>query len=590
VDSDIASALELLRSVHRSLSTVEFIPGTKAEALGSERVARAARIVESKLIPEFERAFAFPPVVAVLGGTNVGKSTLFNAVLGADVSSVDPRAGHTTSPVAAGGADADAVLAAVMKGYRAEPAGERAGTDAREGCVSVKELATPGGALFIDSPDVDSALSAHHARAFDALVASDVVLFVTSPTKYNDKRCVEFLLDAIAMGKRIVVLFNLLPAPAGGTSTPRADILDDFGRSVLARLPAGCDRPDVVEFGAGGEFGSGTREVRALIDRLAADAPALERDVAFRGMAYLGEHLRPALASLREQAEAVQATVRSVDETAARVEAEYEAFLRRREFVDLGVVLDRVIDHFRIPVLSSVTGAISGAFRWVFGASSPDDRRKDEWRAIARKEAELLTGARVAFAASLEGRASEDVAGRLYRDVVDVEYFARDLAAAWSASEPERERVYDQWLREFEAELLTWIASHPAARRILRTLKVVLELGTGVLVAVLTGGLGPGDLVAGPVAVAAAEYLVNALGRTIVGRRREEYVALRRSTLAAHANRILFDPIRCRLPSSPRIEQVERLEREQRWLAETSARQRVAPRGGARAEKGRRER
>ncbi len=112
-----------LKGLAGSLSALKFVAGTAAERGRSEVLARASRLASSKLLVELERDFAPPVVAVVAGGTNVGKSSLFNALVGQAVSSVDPRAGHTAMPVAAGPEGSREMLSALLPEYTIVDAG-----------------------------------------------------------------------------------------------------------------------------------------------------------------------------------------------------------------------------------------------------------------------------------------------------------------------------------------------------------------------------------------------------------------------------------------------------------------------------------
>ena len=109
-------------------------------------LARARRLAEHKLLAELHRSFAPPVVVAVAGGTNVGKSTMFNAILEDEVSSVDARAGHTVCPVVAGGTDAADLTTVLLPDYRTVHGTKVAGNIADAGSLYLAEVSTPGGA------------------------------------------------------------------------------------------------------------------------------------------------------------------------------------------------------------------------------------------------------------------------------------------------------------------------------------------------------------------------------------------------------------------------------------------------------------
>ena len=566
----------LLGAVSTALGEAAFLPGTSPEAPGMRALGRAKRIVESKLAVEVEADFATPLVAAVLGGTNVGKSTLFNATLESAVSSIDPRAGHTVCAVAAAPAASCEAATRLFSGYRVVEGRAGAGADVDDDCVFVAETPTPGDAVVIDSPDVDSALNVHHVRAYDALIASDVVLFVTSPTKYNDKRCVDVLRDAIAMGKRLVVLFNLLPpeddAARGGS---RGEILRDFSRSV-----PGARTAEVLTFaavpGAGPddvarELAAGAGAARAALTEAAASRAKTKRSVCAAGAAYLVQYLKEPLAELRAQAQSLDATRAAGDRIASGARDDYLAYLRGREFLELEVVLRRLLDRFRVPVLDDALDLISAVPRWLAGAilrrPTLDDRMAAADAERRDKELELLGRARVAFAKSLEERSGDEAARYLYGRIVSVDYFTRDLAADLAARDEARSSERAAWLKGFEGELVGTIESSPGVRTLIKSVRAVLELGSGIAAAVLTGGIGTGDLLWAPAAGKAAQAIVSTVGNRYFDDKRREYVRLQAASFEAAAEAALFARLREGIPTTPRVDVVEELSRDVRRLA-----------------------
>jgi hypothetical protein len=539
------------------------------------RIGRAKRIVDAKLVAEVSAGFASPLVAAVLGGTNVGKSTLFNAMLGSAVSSIDPRAGHTVCAVAAAPKAAREAASTMFAGYRFIEAAQKAGANVDDDCVFLAEATTPGGAIVIDSPDVDSALNVHHIRAYDALIASDIVLFVTSPTKYNDKRCVDVLRDAMSMGKRIVILFNLLPpeddAARGGS---RGEILGDFAKSV-----PGARAAEVLTFtsvpGAPDEVARELAVVakgaRAAVEDAAASGGKTKRSVCASGASYLVAFLEEPLAELRAQALSLHATRAAVERIAAQARDDYGAYLRGREFLELEIVLRRLLDRFRVPVLDDALDILSALPRWLAGAilrrptledriAAADAQRRD-------KELELLGRARVSFAKSLEERSGDEVARGLYESIVQVDYFTRDLAAALASGNDERGGARAEWLKEFEGELMSKIESSPGVRTLIKSVRAILELGSGIAAAVLTGGIGAGDLLWAPAAGKAAQAIVSAVGNRYFDAKRREYVRLQAESFEKASDEVLFARLREGVPDEPRLEAVDGLTRDVKRLA-----------------------
>ncbi len=112
-------------------------------------------------------------VVALVGGTGVGKSTLLNALGGAIVSSASARRPTTGSPVAWVAADAVAEVRPLL---------DRLGIG-QPVTHSRKDL---GRVVILDLPDVDSLESGHRAAVETVLPKLDVVAWVVDPEKYAD--------------------------------------------------------------------------------------------------------------------------------------------------------------------------------------------------------------------------------------------------------------------------------------------------------------------------------------------------------------------------------------------------------------------
>lgn len=119
-------------------------------------------------------------VVALAGATGSGKSSLFNALVGADVSTVGARRPTTSSPTAAiwGVGSAGALLdwVGVPTRHLVDPADQ----------PGVGQLGSLDGLVLLDLPDFDSRNSAHRVEAERVLELTDVFVWVTDPQKYAD--------------------------------------------------------------------------------------------------------------------------------------------------------------------------------------------------------------------------------------------------------------------------------------------------------------------------------------------------------------------------------------------------------------------
>ena len=112
-------------------------------------------------------------VLAFVGGTGVGKSSLLNGLAGAAVSAASVRRPTTTSPIAWVPAAERAALVPLLAWIGVEDVREHAGPDL-------------GTVAILDLPDMDSVAAEHRARVEAILPRVDAVAWITDPEKYHD--------------------------------------------------------------------------------------------------------------------------------------------------------------------------------------------------------------------------------------------------------------------------------------------------------------------------------------------------------------------------------------------------------------------
>ena len=156
-----------------------------AAELEPQAVDRARRVVDKAV--ERGGISSDHTVVALAGATGSGKSSLFNALVGADVATIGARRPTTSLPTAAiwGDADASELLdwLAVDKRYVVEAAATR-----DDGPADSASSAALDGLVLLDLPDFDSRELAHRVEAERVLELVDVFVWVTDPQKYADAR------------------------------------------------------------------------------------------------------------------------------------------------------------------------------------------------------------------------------------------------------------------------------------------------------------------------------------------------------------------------------------------------------------------
>ena len=134
-----------------------------------EDLDRARR--EARLARERRGHLGGTLVLALLGGTGSGKSSLLNALAGEAVAAVSPVRPHTARPLAWVPAGAEPALERLL---------DRLGVEER-----VTHERFPGVAL-LDLTDVDSVAAGHRATVERLLPEVDGIIWVLDPEKYHD--------------------------------------------------------------------------------------------------------------------------------------------------------------------------------------------------------------------------------------------------------------------------------------------------------------------------------------------------------------------------------------------------------------------
>lgn len=280
-----------------------------------DEAAEWSALLTYKLVPHLAGEGCL--VVAVTGGTNTGKSTVFNLLLGESLSPVVSTAAATRHPVLAGNAlrAGQCLEAKLVPEFRPEalddPFGVISDKVPAETLYVARVEALPDWLVLLDTPDVDSIdkqnwLVAEHIRA-----AGDVLVAVVTGEKYKDARVVDFFRHARASGRVVLPLMNKAN-PAGRYQVARkqlADFLNDIGIEggpcfVLPHdfsLGEGPARPIAAI--------DGGPDLRAYIDGL--DVPAIKTrvyhdtvaHVAMRAQAFLDacEDVAGSLRAVREE-------------------------------------------------------------------------------------------------------------------------------------------------------------------------------------------------------------------------------------------------------------------------------------------------
>lgn len=468
------------------------------------------RLLHYKLLPHLGGEGCL--VVAVAGGTNTGKSTVFNLLLGRSVSAVCATAAATCRPVIAANAHRarQCLDGHLLSGFRPALLPNPDAPVSHESDPSTlfvsQQDELPERLAIMDIPDVDSIDRENWELANNIQAAGDVLIAVVTPEKYKDERVVAFFQRAHAAGRRILPLLNKAN-PDRDYAAARTQ-LDDFRRSAgLGRGPAFVIPHD---FRLADNFArdiaplDGTAPLAAYLKTL--DAAAIKADVYRDTIAHFTAHAGAFLEGLDETSQQLRAV--AADFT-ARVE--HSASLYDPEpGEDVGRLVHAFVQSKRGPVRRAVGRVNDTVGQGVV--------------ALWRRAGGMMRGRAEADAAAGEHTES-DVAETLRRRV---ETLARNLAeeyvrAAPTMGEPARtllaagatamdieaavRTVLDETTRpvalsgDFQAHarktMEVWWNDHTFGRRVLIELDTILvgfPLAAAVALGMFTGGFGAAEV------------------------------------------------------------------------------------------------
>lgn len=200
------------------LDALRELVGLSRARLDGDTLAEAGRVLDEASARQ--RLSSRHTVVAIAGATGSGKSTLFNALAGVQISDTGLRRPTTSAPIACSWTDGAAGLLdrlAIPGRLRRRPVqGGTATDEALQGLV------------LVDLPDHDSAATGHRQQVDRVLALVDAVIWVVDPEKYADAALHECYLRPLAGHAEIsFVVLNQIDR----LSAEAADlVLDDLRR------------------------------------------------------------------------------------------------------------------------------------------------------------------------------------------------------------------------------------------------------------------------------------------------------------------------------------------------------------------------
>ncbi len=173
-------------------------------------------LLDRKLLPQLtDEAYL---IVAVVGGTNIGKSVVFNHIAGFRASASSPLASGTKHPVCLlpTGFDTQHDLQQLFPVFELRPwsdSEEALGNHAEHYLFWRTNDEVPANLIILDTPDVDSDAPVNWQRADAVRQAADVLVAVLTQQKYNDAAVKQFFRKAASEDKAAIVVFNQVELP-----------------------------------------------------------------------------------------------------------------------------------------------------------------------------------------------------------------------------------------------------------------------------------------------------------------------------------------------------------------------------------------
>ncbi|MCL2347579.1 MAG: 50S ribosome-binding GTPase [Planctomycetaceae bacterium] len=169
-------------------------------------------LLRKKLVPQLSRRSHL--VVAVTGGTNTGKSALFNLLAGENASAADPDAAGTKHPVCLlpAGTNPEELLPhyfGMFELRRWRNAADPLEQTAEHRLYWNLGENVPEHLLLIDTPDIDSDAEVNWERARNIRQVADLLIGVLTAQKYNDAAVKRYFREAAEAGKPVLLVWNM---------------------------------------------------------------------------------------------------------------------------------------------------------------------------------------------------------------------------------------------------------------------------------------------------------------------------------------------------------------------------------------------
>ncbi len=174
-----------------------------------------------------------PPIIAILGGTGTGKSTVVNRLLAGNLSATSFRRTHTAGAVAIV-ANAQQLPEDWLSIAHEPAASLPARGEPDHLVIATSDAPLAAQVTLVDTPDVDGDQPLHHLQADRAFRWANAILFLVTPEEYQMTE----LLPNYRLARRYAI-----PALFAMNKCEESAVIDDYARQLTTR-----DWPDARIF------------------------------------------------------------------------------------------------------------------------------------------------------------------------------------------------------------------------------------------------------------------------------------------------------------------------------------------------------
>jgi hypothetical protein len=519
----LIDGLERLEMQYGARSVLQRLPGIEQQLLLTLALLR-------NTIAPTVLGIRPPPVhVAIVGGTNCGKSTVTNVLVGDAVARASLQGGFTRIPTGYG--IQDLVSGAwheqpfILKRLRAQgPVGGGPGTEQE---YALEPLRSPAQfdylqqAVIWDTPDVDSRYARERQhRVLEIIGLADMVVLVLSKEKYADHTAYELLSLLLASGKPVVVCLNKFTsaeAPEGAAHFCR-QMLDTPERQQAVGEPVMLAYVDPTAIDrVWAPSGGIAAHVRQAIAARLRQPDSLRQQSARGAVRFVADHI-DALCQPAWRECALRAEWRArVEEGLAACLALYrQHYLEdERRYDSFRLALFRLIELLDVPGINRLTRllrqVVTAPARWGWGllkrlvAPAPSVPPRAEVMVLQESLEMTLTALHTFL---LEQQDDHPLWRQLReRFAPTMPTLLEGVTGRLHTHEQRLTQAIDAAARRIYARL----QDSPTQLHALRGGKLALEVAV-TLAAVKSGGLAPDDLLYGSLAYAGLQTVVQMLG------------------------------------------------------------------------------